>query len=131
MVGLVLLNTTFIEEGGTAYVPLEFYLLVIVLAFAFFFLSIMFRKSDDITGILAAVFFAAASLLTASVQLITIGYQDTVTSPTVIPVGYHPYIPYISYIWGMMFFVSVINVYRVWSRNLKDSEEKKRKEQEE
>ncbi len=42
----------------------------------------------------------------------------------VLPAAYHPYVPYVSYLWGMMFLVSIINVYRVWSRNLKESAEK-------
>jgi hypothetical protein len=108
-------NTTNIEEGGSAYIPLEFYLCVVVIAFLFFFLSIMIERSEDITGIIAAIFFAAAALLTASVQFISIGYTGTITNPIITPVAYHPYIPYVSYIWGMMFLVCIINIYRIWS----------------
>jgi len=123
MVTLSLLNTTFIEEGGSAYIPIEFYLLLIGIAFLFFFLSIMIRQSDDINGILATVFFSFCAWLTPSVQFITIGYQQAVSTPNVIPASYHPYIPYLAYIWLLMFFVCLVNIYRIWSQNLKEAGE--------
>jgi hypothetical protein len=123
MVTLELLNTTFIEEGASAYIPIEFYVMLIVIAFLFFFLSIMVRQSDDINGILATIFFSVCALLTPSVQLITIGYQQAVTTPNVIPTAYHPYIPYLAYVWLLMFFVCIVNIYRIWSQNLKEAGE--------
>lgn len=126
MANLTLLNTTLIEETGAAYIPSEFYFVLVALAFLFFFFSILVRKSDDINGILAAIFFAAAALLTASVEFISIGYQASSTTVYVVPVVYHPYTPYIAYIWGMMFLVCVINLFRIWFLNLKETAERKK-----
>ena len=121
----VLLNSTVIQETGAAYLPIEFYLLLISISFTFFFLSIMVRQSDDINGILAFVFFGITALVSANVQMMTLTTQVVSTTVYVIPAFYHPQMVYLALAWGMMAIVCLINFYRIWLRNLKEAGEGK------
>jgi len=129
-------NTTILTQvvieppEGSAYFPVEFYVMLILIAIAFFVLSIMVRTSDDITGILAAVFFLVLAWLSMAVDFH--GVSSIVSNSTIMvqPYSYTPYIPYLVYIWVMMFFVSLLNLYRIWHLKMVEAVEKKEQQEE-
>jgi PKD repeat protein len=124
-------NTTILTQvvieppAGSAYFPVEFYVMLILIAIAFFVLSIMVRTSDDITGILATVFFLALAWLSMAVDFH--GVSSIVSNSTIMvqPYSYTPYIPYLVYIWVMMFFVSLLNLYRIWHLKMVEAVQRK------
>jgi hypothetical protein len=63
------------------------------------------------------------AFLTASVEFVDVGFASNLNNTTsyVIPVAYHPYVPYMVFIWIMMFFICIVNIYRIWLRNLKEA----------
>jgi hypothetical protein len=122
----VLLNSTIIQETGTAYLPIEIYYVLVAISFIFFFLSIMFRQSDDINGILAFIFFGISALVSANVQMMTLSSQVMESTVYVVPTFYHPQITYVAMAWGLMAIVCLINMYRIWLRNLQESAENKK-----
>jgi PKD repeat protein len=101
---------------GTSYFPVELYYLLILVALVFFVLSIMTRTSADIMGVLAAIFFLVLAWLSMAIGFNGVGaVQDTANSTIIIqPYLYTPFVPYLTYIWLMMFFVSLLNLYRIW-----------------
>jgi hypothetical protein len=110
---------------ASGYFPAELYVIVIGIAFLFFFLSLMFIKSNDITGILASVMFLVLAWLTPAIEFNTIVSQYIDGVNYLVQISNHPYVPYLVYIWLMMFFVCLLNLYRIWHIKMVEAAERK------
>jgi hypothetical protein len=110
---------------ASGYFPAELYVIVIGIAFLFFFLSLMFLKSNDITGILASVMFLVLAWLTPAIEFNTIVSQYIDGVNYLVQISNHPYVPYLVYIWLMMFFVCLLNLYRIWHIKMVEAAERK------
>jgi glucan phosphoethanolaminetransferase (alkaline phosphatase superfamily) len=113
---------------ASGYFPAELYVIIIAIAFAFFFLSILFLKSNDITGILASVMFLVAAWITPAIEFNTILSQYIDGVYYLVQVSSHPYTPYLVYIWLMMFFVCLFNLYRIWHIKMVEAVERRESE---
>ena len=110
---------------ASGYFPAELYVILIGIAFLFFFLSLLFLKSNDITGILAAVMFMVLAWLTPVIEFNTIVSQYIDGVNYLVQISNHPYVPYLVYIWLMMFFVCLLNLYRIWHIKMVEAAERK------
>jgi PKD repeat protein len=115
---------------GSAYFPIEFYVVLILIALICFTLSLMTRISEDIMGILAAVFFLILAWLSMAVDFHGITATNVNSTLVVQPYSYTPYIPYLTYIWLMLFFVALLNLYRIWHIKMVEAVEKKQQQEE-
>lgn len=121
---LTLLNSTVIDSGELAYIPWELYLLIVGLAFLFFFLSLTTWKSAPITAIIATVMFPAAAALAAFIDFH--GVATEVVNSTeiyVVPYSYVVHPPYLAWILMAFFFASLMNVFYVWGVIIKAPKE--------
>ena len=114
---------------GSAYFPIEFYVILILIALICFTLSLMTRISEDIMGILAAVFFLILAWLSMAVDFHGITATNVNSTLVVQPYSYTPYIPYLTYIWLMLFFVALLNLYRIWHIKMVEAVEKKQQKE--
>jgi hypothetical protein len=127
------LNQILIDETGASNIPSTYYFMLVILAWLLFLASLWIRQSNDITAILAAIFFAVSAILTPYVEFIYVNFLATtvgnVDNVYVASAAYHPQVTYIAYIWGMMFLIAVINVFRIWFIHLKEVAQDKRQKE--
>lgn len=127
---VTVLNQVEIAETGVSHVPSQYWIMLIIIAFLFFILSLYFDKSNDISAIIAAITFAVVTWLTPQVEWLTFGFVATSLGTTdyvyVTSSAYLPQVTYIAYFFGMFFLIAVVNVWRVWIERLKLEAEKKK-----
>ena len=114
---ITVLNQVILDETGPANIPWEYYLMLVVIAFIFFILSLYIEKNNDLTSIVGAIMFAVVTTLTPFVEFITtsitstaVGSSDTVY---VASAAYHPYVPYVMGVFFMFFLVALLNVWKI------------------
>jgi hypothetical protein len=114
MVNVSVLNYSVISPVSSGYFPAELYVIIIAIAFVFFLLSLLFVTSCDITGILAAILFMACAWITPAIEFNTVVSEYINGTYYLVQVSNHPFVPYLVYLWLMMFFICLLNLYRIW-----------------
>jgi hypothetical protein len=126
---VTVLNQILVEENGVSHIPSQYYIMLVIIAFVFFILSLYFDKSNDISAIIAAITFAVVAWLTPQVEWLTFGFVSTNLGTTdyvyAVSQAYHPQVTYIAYFFVMFFLIAVVNVIRIWMINLKLAGENK------
>lgn len=107
-------NITYIYSDDQDYVPFPIWLLVLVVTIAFFVHSIMIARFADITSGLSAVFSGVVAWLSNMITFTNIEVNQILGNVTVQPVQYVIHPPWLVYTMLIFFFVSIINVIRVW-----------------
>ena len=106
---ITVLNQVLLDETGPANIPWEYYLMLIVIAFIFFLLSLYLDKNNDISSIISAIMFAIVTLLTPFVEFVYVGFDYIYVASA----AYHPYVPYVMGVFFMFFLVALVNVWRI------------------
>lgn len=107
-------NATYIYSPDKDLVPFPIWLLVLVVTIAFFVHSIMIARFADITSGLSAVFSGVIAWLSNMITFTNIEVNQILGNVTVQPVQYVIHPPWLVYTMLIFFFVSIINVIRVW-----------------
>ena len=114
---ITVLNQVLLDETGAANIPWEYYLMLVIIAFLFFILSLYIDKNNDLTSIVGAIMFAIVTTLTPFVEFITTGFTSTAVGSSdvvyVASAAYHPFVPYVMGVMFMFFIVALLNVWKI------------------
>lgn len=107
-------NTTYIFSPDRDLVPFPVWLLILIVTIAFFVHSIMIARFADITAILSTIFSGVIAWLSNMITFTNIEVHEILGNVTIQPVQYVIHPPWLVYTMLIFFFVSIINVIRVW-----------------